>query len=220
MSFRDAIRKIPRWCLVVLAVVVALALGGTLLLLSKDALAQRFLERRVQRETGLPTRFGQVQVRLGSGSIRIKDFQLLNPPEFGRSVLLDLPELYLRADLGQLLRGKLRFTLVSLHLRELNVIRDQAGRLNVESFTKPDAEPPPAPEAEPPPANSRYAGIDQLHLTVDRFNYTDFKNPSNNRQIDVGLHDEVATNLATATELQAWSQALLLRVMVRQIFNK
>jgi uncharacterized protein involved in outer membrane biogenesis len=219
MTLPGLMRRVPRWNLVVLAVLLAL---GAALLLAKDALAQRLLEGRVRREAGVPAHLGQVEVRLGSASVRIRDFQLFNPPEFGGAVFVDLPELYLQADLGQLLRGKLRFKLVRLHLREFNVIRDQAGRLNLDALSQHPAQPASAPEDAPakPDPGSRYAGIDQLRLTVDRFNYTDYKNPSNNRQFEVGLRDEVATNLATTAELETWSQALLLRVMVQQIFNK
>lgn len=257
-------RKIPRWGVGILA--LFLVLGGVLVL-SKDALLKSLAERRIRQETGLPVTLGQFRAGLISASLHIQDFKLFNSPEFGGAVLVDLPELYLEVDPARMASGKLHFKVVRLHLRELNLIRNKDGRLNVEALSggvtgasqdlpqdsaplespkpKPPKSndvpgasnvPPPSldtpepprskgvPQPSQPPAPSpkqragtfEFAGIDQLHVTLDKLNYQDWKHPASSRQIDLGLHDEVVTNLATQAELERWSKAILIRILVRE----
>lgn len=212
-------RKSARWSLSILGVVAAL---GIALLLGKDPLLKSWTERRLSRETGLPARLGQLKLGLGSASLHLKDLRLYNPPEFGGSVLLDVPELYLQVAPAQAAGGKLRLKLVRLHLRELNVIRNREGRLNLEALSARAEKPARAPASKPAPPAARlpFAGIDQLRLTADRLTYTDEKNPANNRAFNLGVRDETATNLTTEAELETWSKALLLRVLVRQILEQ
>jgi len=208
-------RRGLRWSLAILGLL--LVLGGSAFFLGKNSLLRALAERRIHRQTGLPARLGQLEWGVRAGSVRLKDLRLSNPPGFGGAPLLDVPELYFTIDPSQLARRKLRFTTLRLHVRELNLIRSPTGQWNLAALVQPAQAPAPATAPKAQPARFAFAGVAQFYLTVDRITYTDLRHPAHSRAIQAGLRDEHGAHLATAAELETWTKAVMLRVLVHDL---
>ncbi len=143
-----------------------------------------------------------------SPTLTVENLKLHNTAEFGGSPLADVPELHLEYDRGALAFRKLRFKLVRLQLRELNIVESKAGRTNIIGFVHE------LQQLSSPNANSRsaftFAGIDVLNLTLDNVRYSNLKHPSQGYEFQVGLKNELLTNIKALPDLSNLILNLLL----------
>jgi len=210
-------KRILRW---VGGVLLCLLLLAVALVAARNRIFKAMAERRIRTETGLPTKIGYLKTGLTSATLALKDIQIFNPPEFGRSVLVDVRQLYLELDTEQAAASKLRFKVLRFHLSEFNVVRDKQGRLNLEAFQDfRNAHDP--TNAIPQTVRSggkayEFGGIGKLYITLGKVTYTDLQQPKNNREFILGVQDELATNIETTQELDTWMKAFLIRVAVQE----
>jgi len=91
---------------------------------------------------------------------------------------VDLPLILVDYHLGDILKGNIHLEDVRLHLKELILIRDKTGKMNLDALKPPaPAAKEPAPKAEPSekkPAAAPKFQIDHLELKVERVLYKDY----------------------------------------------
>ena len=209
-------KRVLRWVGWVLLCLLLLAVA---LVAARNRIFKAIAERRIRAETGLQAKIGDLKTGLGSATIALKDLQIFNPPEFGRSVLVEVRHLYLELDAQQAAASKLRFKELRLHLSELNVVRDKQGRLNLEAVQAAHNTPAltNAIQSSTPSAKGpAFGGIGRLYLTLGKVTYTDLQQPKNNRQFILGVQDELVTGLESAQELDTWMKAFLIRMAVQE----
>ena len=211
-------KKFLRWAIVML--VVLLVAVGTLLL-AKDSLLRQWVERRIQKQTGLATHIGTLQVPLGGATIAMRDFRLMNPPGFGTNPLVNVPELFVQLDPADAAVGRLHFKEIRFHLKELNVVRDDAKRLNLdflgEQLDETFATNAPA-LTNLTASGFTFAGIDKLQLTLGHLRFTDLAHPHRNRDVRFGVENETATNLRTAEDVTNWVATFLFRLVMQELY--
>jgi hypothetical protein len=100
----------------------------------KDALAKAALIGGVQALTGLPVHVQALRVSVLKSVVEVQGFVLDNPPGFPERVMVDMPELVVAYRLGPLFARRLHLKTLRLHLKEIAVIRDRQGRLNLEAI--------------------------------------------------------------------------------------
>src|SRR5436189_4959629 len=108
-------KKILRWLIGVVAVLVVLGIGAYAF---KDPLLKAITRWNIKSNTGLDSSIGAFKVDLAGSRVQITRFRLFNNPAFGKSVLLDIPEIYLELDGQEAAQGKLRFKEVRFNLAE------------------------------------------------------------------------------------------------------
>jgi hypothetical protein len=233
-------RRLFRWLfrLLITAVVLAVAL-----VLLKDILFKAVAERRLREQTGLSVTIRKLEVGLLSPTIAAEGIKFYNPPEFGGSVLLDLPEIYLEYDPAKAALGSIHLNLLRLKLSEISLVKNNSGRTNLFSlFSVPASKAapaapapdraapspprlPPAASAKPvasapPPAPAargrrlEFDGIDRLYLSLDNVTFVDQAAPSSNWVRAVGWKDRELKNIRTADDAQKWAILLFLQVAV------
>lgn len=206
-------KKVLRWSIAVVGVLLGLAL---LALFFRDPLLKMAAKNRVQATTGMRVEIAKLKTGLRTAAIEIEGFKLHNYPEFGESVLLDVPQLLVEFDSEMAAQGKLRFKQLRVNLAELNIIRDAAGRWNIEKVEKEMTE----RNAARTNRNERklvFAGIDQLRLSVGRIHYTDLQKPSRNREFAVNMRDELVQGIRTDEDLQEWIGSFIFKVILQEI---
>lgn len=203
------IRRLFRWAFYAAIFAIVLIVAGILLF---DTFARSMVENRIRRETGLETKIGAVHTRLGSASIAIEGLKLYLPAQFGGSLFIDAPEIYLEIDRAALQRERLRFRLVRIHLARIHVVEDKQGRNNLQTLTS---------RSKISPAESHWAGfgsgprpeferIDMLNLTLGRAQFTSLKNPEKNRETDLATRDAIFQNVE-AKDLESIIVAISLK---------
>ncbi|MBM3879127.1 MAG: hypothetical protein FJ387_05340 [Verrucomicrobia bacterium] len=175
-----------RWLfrLVVLTLLLVMAL-----VLLKDAILKELLELELRQQTGLQTKIGELEVRLFSPTVSVERLRLFNPPEFGGSPFLDIPELYLEYDRLALAAHQLHLRLLRVQVAELTLVQSLDGRKNTDWL------------ASLPDRFARngleFAGIDTLNLTLTRIKRYSMHNPRLTETVEVGLRQEILTRLDT-----------------------
>jgi uncharacterized protein involved in outer membrane biogenesis len=203
------LKKVLRWIIGIVALLLLLAAGAVFF---KDSLLKTITRWNIKAATGLEATIGKFNLDLGGSRLQITNFRIYNDPAFGKSALLDVPEIYLQFDPEKASQGKLHFKEVRFNLAELNVIRNTNGITNIEALKD-------VVERTTMPTNGlEFGGIDKLVLNLGQLNYTDLQRPENSTQMHFDVKDEVVRDLKTSEDVENWTMALLIRLTVRQAF--
>jgi len=208
-------KRLLRWLLAIVGGVILLLLAGIFCL---DPILKGVTERRLRRQTGLEASIGELTLSLRSASLCIRDLKLYNPKEFGGSVLVDIAEFSFTLDAPAVRSGKLHFRQIHFHLREIHVVRNQQGRVNLQALEAAPADTNIA-TAQSQVDNRRFqfAGIDKLYLTLGKVRYSDLQDPENNEELTLQVHNELVQNLQTEEEFKQWSGAFGVRILLQVI---
>ncbi len=116
-----------------------------------------------------------LNVDLFGSSVGVRGLKLYNPAGFSNSVMMDLPDLFVRYNLGALLGGKIHLQEVRLNLREFLVEKNEKGALNLDSlkFVQEKKRQGASPSQ---PGRKQEFKIDRLHLKVGKVVYKDYSN--------------------------------------------
>src|SRR5277367_1003262 len=97
--------------LFILAVVLVV-----ILFLSLDTILRLVMENRIRAQTGMDAEIGKFSIGLATPTITIRDFKLFNPPNFGGTLFLDIPEIHVEYDRSALASRQLHVTLLRFNL--------------------------------------------------------------------------------------------------------
>lgn len=198
---------------VIVTVVVVLFVLG----LFKDQALKFAVARGTSQVTGAPVRIDGFALGILSQSVRIKGFKLYNPEGFPKGVMLEFSEISVKCDVPALLKGKLHVPAATIDLKEMTVIKNKEGQLNVDAMKfvqKAEAAKKPAEKKDKPaPAPEIAMRIDKLFLNVGRVVYKDYSQGEEPlvQVFDVGLSDKTYENINSAQQLAALITASALK---------
>ena len=174
-----------------LVIGLVVVMGG--LLLAKNVIAKTAVVQTVKAITGLGLTIRDMDVGLLNTRLGIQGLRILNPPGFQEPTMMDVPEIYVDYDLGSLVKGKPHLEEVRLNLKELTVVKNERGEVNLRSLQAVKASQPPAqtpekksqPAAPPPPIT-----IDTLELNIGKVVYKDYSAGTPQvREFNVDVHE-------------------------------
>src|SRR5271170_7433695 len=115
--------------LFVLAVVLAMVL-----LLSLNSILRVLVEHQIRAQTGMDAEIGRFSIGLAEPTVTIQNLKLYNPPSFGGTPFLDIPEIHVEYDRAALAQHKIHVTLLRFNLGELDIVKNEAGQTNIFSI--------------------------------------------------------------------------------------
>ncbi len=192
-------KRLLRWAARATLVGVALCV---MLALLKDRLAKNFFQRRLRQEIGLEVSVEHLHLGLGSPTVALHNLKVVNSAEFGGSTLMDIPEVDLEYAPAQLFSGTVRLKHLRFHLAEVHIVRNTAGKLNVDWAE--ESETPTTPSPDRNKTRFRLTGIDQLTFTLGRVVYSDLQEPANSRVFELGVTNEVLTHVESEADFTNW----------------
>ena len=195
---------IVRWLFRLLLLTLVLALGALLL---KDALLKELAEARIRRRTGLEAQIGRLEVNLLSPTITVEGLKLFNPPEFGGSPLLDIPDGHLEYDRAALRSGRVRLRLLRLRVAELTVVRNAQGLSNLQAVQQMVAA-----RAAAEGSSLVFDGIETLNLTFEQVRTYQLGTSTPPKTFHLGLRNEILRNLQTPQDVERALLALAARL--------
>ena len=200
------IKRLFRWAFYLLILAVVLMVVA---ILSLDAIAKQIVESRFRSETGMDATIGKMDVGLLTPTLAIEDLKIYNPPDFGGSLFLSIPEIYVDYDRAALRARKLHLNLVRINLAEMDVIQDNKGHANIESIgNKSQA----AVEAVKKQTSAfAFTGLDTLNVTFQKLRLWSLDSPAQAREVPFGITNEVFTNLKTGEDFQRMAVLLAAR---------
>lgn len=204
-----------RWFFrIALAAVVLFIVLAVAALLLKDVIAKNLAERNLRDSTGMDAKISNLEVGLLTPTLSMEGMKLYNPSEFGGGTFLDMPELRMEYIPDEVRGGKLRFKTLRLHLSELTVVKTKDGKTNLDALDKQMKNKTARDKRKTDKDPVEFGGIDELYLTIEKLNFIDLGNPQNNREINLGLKDEVGRNLKTEAEITGWFGLVVIKLML------
>ncbi len=120
-------RKVVIIPAIVLAILIALFFG-------KNVIIKTSVTAGVRAMTGLKLSIRSMDIGIFKTLIGINELQLYNPSGFVDEVMIDCPEIYVDYDLGAFMKGRTHLEEVRLILKEFIVVKNEAGKLNLDSL--------------------------------------------------------------------------------------
>lgn len=198
-------KRIFKWMLRLFLTVAALiVVGAIVLLLSYNSILRAIVERQIHAETGMDAEIGRFHLALTSPTLEIRDFKLYNPPAFGGTPFLDIPEIHVEYDRTALSRGQIHLTLLRINIGELDIVKNQAGQTNIflPSLQAPGKKAGGGALAEfKKQSGFGFQGIDELNVSIGKFKYIDLQNQRNNREQTIGIDDLVIPHVKSEADL-------------------
>ena len=203
-----------KWLVGITLVLMALAV---VFLLSLDTILRVTAENRIRAQTGMDAEIGTFHLGLLKPVVTIKDLKIHNPPAFGGTPFLSIPEIHIEYDRDALVKNQIHLTLARFNLGELVIVKNEAGQTNL--FALGVGLP-----AKPTPDSSKaglkifkqrtgmdFVGIDALNVSVGTVRFIDLKDPRNNREQKIGLDNLVMNNVKTPADLAGVAVIVALR---------
>ncbi len=116
--------------------IILVSIVGLLLVLGllKDQIIKATVMTVGSQVVGAPIKIGSFSLGLMNQSVKIENFQLYNPPGFPSGILVDIPLIQVEYDLAALMQNKLHLRLVALDLKEVVIVEDKDGKLNIDAL--------------------------------------------------------------------------------------
>jgi uncharacterized protein involved in outer membrane biogenesis len=184
--------------------------------LLKDVIAKSLAERNLRDSTGMDAKISKLEIGLGTPTVNLEGLKLYNPPEFGGSTFVDLPELRVEYLPGDMRDGKLRFKTMRLNLAEVHVVKNKQGRTNLDFIEAATRRTSANTKRTNDTPGVEFGGVDTLYLTLRRVRITDQADPLNDVLVDVGIENEVGRNLKDEAAIKQWFETVLLKVAIRE----
>ncbi|MCM8756551.1 MAG: DUF3568 domain-containing protein [Candidatus Omnitrophica bacterium] len=115
----------------IIVLVIVIILGFCLV---RDFFIKSIIETVISNLIGTPTRIGSFSLSVVKQSIKISNFKMYNPKGFPQDILIDIPQMGVEYDLGALLKGKVHFKRVDFELKEIAMVKNKEGKLNIDSL--------------------------------------------------------------------------------------
>jgi hypothetical protein len=181
--------------------------------LSLDTILRLVMQNRIRAQTGMDAEIGKFSLGLAESTITIKDFKLFNPPSFGGTLFLDIPEIHVEYDRAALASRQLHVTLLRFNLGELDIVKNEAGQTNIFAIAAmPSVKKPGGGEKSfAKETGYDFTGIDVLNISVGTAKYIDLKDQKNNREQKIGIENCVMKNVKTPTDLAGLAMLIALR---------
>jgi uncharacterized protein involved in outer membrane biogenesis len=182
--------RLIKWLFILLAVVIALAVG---FLFSKDAVAKAAVEQQLRAQTGMDVKIGKLSLKVLSPIATLENVTLYNPADFGGVPFLNIREMHVEFDREALAHRELKLKLLKLTVTELTVVRNDRDQTNLVTLA---TTPKPATNSE----MIDFKGIEVANFSIQRVAFVDLKNQRNNRQYNWNVQNQVFRDLKSSGE--------------------
>lgn len=177
----------------------------TIIYFLKDQIIKTIVSTAATKVVGAPVKIDEFAFSILDQNISIKGLKVKNPQGYPDEVFLDVPEISVEYNISDLLRKKLYFPLIVFNLKELIVIKDKDGKLNVDSLKVAQQQEKGDTEKEDPNKSSEAMPlkIDVLKLNVDKVVFKDFTvdNPPLTEVYNTGVKNKTYKNIKSAKQL-------------------
>ena len=183
--------------------------------LSLDPILRLVAEHNIRAQTGMEAKIGRFHLGLTEPVVSIENLRLYNPPEFGGTPFLNIPEIHVEYDREALAQSRVHLTLLRFNLGELDIVRNDAGKTNFFSLglTLPtkDARSSAATAEFKQRTGLEFQQIDVLNVSVGTARFIDLKDQRNNREQKIGIENQVIKNVKTPADLAGLAVLVALR---------
>ncbi|MFA5346222.1 MAG: AsmA family protein [Candidatus Omnitrophota bacterium] len=136
----------------------------------KDQIIKSAITVVATQVTGTPVHIDGFSLGVFNQSVRISGFKMYNPKGFSRAILVDLPKINVRYDLGALLKKKLHLVSAEIEIKEIGLEKNKEGKLNVDELRVART----GDKQENKPSGQMPIQLDTLTLSIGRIVLKDY----------------------------------------------
>lgn len=178
---------------IVIVVILVLLVA---IVLARNTIAKNAITAGVKMMTGLNLSIKSMSVGLFKSAIGIEELKLQNPEGFQDKFMVVLPEIYVDYDLGAFLKKQVHFEQINLNLKELTVVKNGKGELNLNALKVVKDKQAPSTEEK------TEFKIDMLQLKIGRVVFKDYSKGTQPKTLEFNLNiDERYENITDANKL-------------------
>jgi uncharacterized protein involved in outer membrane biogenesis len=195
------IKWIFKWLLRLFILAVAFIV---IFFLSLNSILRVVIEHNIRAQTGMDAEIGRFKLGLLEPTLEIQNLKIFNPPDFGGTPFLDIPEIHVEYDRAALAKKEIHVTLLRFNLGELDIVKNEAGKTNIFSLGI-------SPSKKSGVKNGainfkkqtgyNFKSIDVLNISVGTAKYIDLKDQRNNRAQTIGIENCVIKNVKSPNDL-------------------
>jgi len=184
-----------------------------ILLLSLNSILRAITVHQIRAQTGMDAEIGKFSVGLVEPTVEIQNLRLYNPPNFGGTPFLNIPEIHVEYDRAALARHEIHLTLMRFNLGELDIVKNEAGQTNLFALGVPLTAKKSGGSAAGFKRETGYdfKSIDVLNVSIGTVRFIDLKNQRNNREQTIGLDNLVLKNVKSQNDLAGLAALVALR---------
>jgi uncharacterized protein involved in outer membrane biogenesis len=181
-----------------ITLILLLVIIVALLFIGKNVIAKKAVTAGVKAVTGLQMDIGTMDVGFLNTLIGINEMKLYNPPGYDEKVMIDMPEIFVDYKLGSFIAGKAHLEEIRINLKELIVIKNRDGKLNIEALKAAQKEEK-MKEEQKTEGKKTEITIDTFNLKIGKVAYKDLSK-GQTREYNLNLH-ETHHNVTDLNEL-------------------
>ncbi|MCM8763662.1 MAG: hypothetical protein NC818_06235 [Candidatus Omnitrophica bacterium] len=155
-----------------MAVIIFLLVAFALVVILKDTIVKVGVEKGVKIVTGLRLQLSSVNLELLNTLIDIKGLLLYNPIDFEDKIMVDIPHIYVKYNLSQLLKRKVHLYEARFNLKEFVVVKNKDGKVNLDALKVVQVQKEGKGSQEK--AKTPQIQIDKLQLKIGKVIYKDY----------------------------------------------
>lgn len=174
-----------------LAIIASLVIGVV-----KDQIIKTIVTVAVTKTIGAPVHIDGLSLGIFKQSVKIDGFKIYNPKGFPKGILVELATIYVDYDLTALFKKRLHLLSAEIELKEIGLIRDKEGKLNVDGLK--------VAKKEEKPSQELAMHIDILKLSIGRLVHQTLKDagPAVIEVYDINIKKDYK-NITSAEQLAA-----------------
>lgn len=195
--------------LIILFIIASLAV-------TKNTIVRVVISRTLWHLTGLNLSIQNIKLDIPKTLIDISGLKIYNPKGYPDKVMADLPFIYVDYNLGPLINGEIYLPELRLYLKELNIIKNSEGVLNISSIKTVKEQKRKIPEKEK--ARTPPIHIDLLQLKIGKVVYKDYSRgtPPQVKEFNINL-DEKYENI---TDTHALVSLIIVKALKRTAIER
>jgi uncharacterized protein involved in outer membrane biogenesis len=171
----------------------------------KNVLIQAAITGSISRAAHVPVQISSTDFSLMKSSIRIKGLRVMNPSGYPDKLMIDAPLVLIDMDPRALFHGQAHFEEVRIDLREVQVVKNKDGKVNVEAAKPTEKEKEKQKQSQQAAAQPKTTGakgpklkIDKLVLSIGKVTYKDYSGGGPKpavQDFEINIKDRVYTNI-------------------------
>jgi len=115
--------------------------------IARNSIVKTAIIKGLEAAAGVEVKIQDVDIGLFNSYATIKYLKVYNPAQFSDRLMADIPQIYLDYDLMGFLKNKVHLKKLKIEIKELSVVMNEKGKLNINSLAvllpKPSGAKPP-----------------------------------------------------------------------------
>ena len=162
--------------------------------IGKDLLVKFMVPPMASKILGATVHLDNFSMNIVTSRVSIDGLRIDNPEGFPLSTMVDVDHVHIAYDIPALLGGKLHLPLTDISLRQITLVRNERGKLNVKELNILEMK---------QKNNTMPMALDEVRLNVGKIILLDYTkgNPPKETQVQTGLNHKVYRHITNPAQL-------------------